>query len=148
MLKIAAGSDHRGFCLKEIIKNLLSKEQIIFEDFGTYSEDISDYTKFSYKVAKNVSVGNYQRGILCCKTGTGVCITSNKIRGIRAAVCFNEESVKLARRHNDINVLCLGSAFVDVEKVIKIVKIFLKTPFESGRHLPRIQNIDRIESEF
>ncbi|MDR1467604.1 MAG: ribose 5-phosphate isomerase B [Oscillospiraceae bacterium] len=146
MIKIAIGSDHGGFHLKEAIKSFLNENKFDLEDFGTYNKESSDYTEFAFKVGKSVSIGKCQLGIICCKTGAGVCIVSNKIKGIRSVSCFNKKSAQMARRHNDANVLCLGSIFVEPKEGVEIVKIFLETSFEFGRHLLRVQNISKIEN--
>lgn len=144
---IAIGSDHGGYSLKEAIGLHLKSEGVEYKDFGTYSEESVDYPRFAVAVAKSVSSGESKTGILCCGTGIGVSIAANKIRGIRAALCFDENYAELARKHNNANILCLGGRVMDSQKAVKLVDIFLKTPFDGERHEKRISQITAIEVE-
>ena len=144
-MKIAIGSDHGGFKLKEQIVNFLRKKRYKVEDFGTNSEESCDYPLIAYNVAKSVSRKDSNRGILICKSGIGNCITANKVKGIRAALCYNIKAAKLSRRHNNSNILVLGTLFTNVAKARKIIEVWLDTEFEGGRHLRRIRQIERIE---
>ena len=140
-LKIAIGGDHAGFQLKEIIKSKLESEGYFLEDFGPFSDQSVDYPDFVHPVANSVENGEYNFGILICGSGNGVAMTANKHKGIRAAVCWNEMLAKLARAHNNANILCLAGRFLDDELAMEIVDIFLKTDFDGGRHIKRIKKI-------
>jgi ribose 5-phosphate isomerase B len=140
-LKIAIGGDHAGFQLKEIIKSKLEFEGYFLEDFGPFSDQSVDYPDFVHPVANSVENGEYNFGILICGSGNGVAMTANKHKGIRAAVCWNEMLAKLARAHNDANILCLAGRFLDDELAMEIVDTFLKTDFDGGRHIKRIKKI-------
>ncbi len=146
-MKVAIGSDHAGFHLKEKIKEfLLSKGHEVL-DFGTNSEDSTHYPIFARDVALAVQRGEADRGILVCGTGIGMSITANKFKGIRAALCLNEYMARMSRLHNDANVLCLGDRVLGVELALSIVEVWIETPFEGGRHLKRIDLIKEIEKE-
>ena len=143
---IYIASDHGGFELKEEIKRFLATTGYAFEDFGTNSTDSVDYPDYAYKVAKEVAKSKDNKGILICNTGAGMCIVANKVKGIRAAECYNEETARLSRDHNDANVLCLGGKMTSKELAEKMVKIWLETPFSNGeRHLRRLGKIPEIE---
>lgn len=140
-LKIAIGGDHAGFQLKEIIKAKLESEDYFIEDFGPFSDQSVDYPDFVHPVANSIENGEYNFGILICGSGNGVAMTANKHKGIRAALCWNEMLAKLARAHNNANVLCLAGRFLDDELAMEIVDIFLRTSFDGGRHINRIKKI-------
>ncbi len=140
-MKIALGADHKGFQYKEKVKKYLQGKGYEVEDFGTSSEESVDYPDFGIKVAKAVSGKEADKGILFCWTGIGMCISANKVKGIRAALCLNEEMAKLSREHNDSNVLSLSAKFTPEEKLLEIVEVWLNTPFEGGRHKRRIDKI-------
>ena len=140
-LKIAIGGDHAGFQLKEIIKTNFESEGYFIEDFGPFSDQSVDYPDFVHPVASSVENGEYNFGILICGSGNGVAMTANKHKGIRAALCWNEMLAKLARAHNNANVLCLAGRFLDDELAMDIVDTFLKTSFDGGRHINRIKKI-------
>jgi len=140
-LKIAIGGDHAGFQLKEIIKTKLESEDYFIEDFGPFSDQSVDYPDFVHPVASSVENGEYNFGILICGSGNGVAMTANKHKGIRAALCWNEMLAKLARAHNNANILCLAGRFLDDELAMVIVDTFLKTGFDGGRHINRIKKI-------
>lgn len=142
---IALGSDHGGFILKEAIKLYLENEKILFKDFGTFSEESVDYPLFAEKVARSIQSGESNIGVLCCGTGIGISIAANKFKGIRAALCTNEFCAEMSRRHNNANILCLGGRVIDENTAKKLVKIFLKTPFDGGRHEKRINQIKEFE---
>lgn len=143
---IALGSDHGGFLLKNAIKNYFDEKNIKYKDFGTNEKEKSvDYPQYAYLVANAVSKGECDKGILFCGTGIGVCIVANKVKGIRAAVCQDEFSTEMTRRHNDANILCLGGRVIDINKAVLLTNIFLTTPFDGGRHYERILQIDQIE---
>ena len=140
-LKIAIGGDHAGFQLKESIKNKLETDGHFIEDFGPFSDRSVDYPDFVHPVATAIENKEYDFGILICGSGNGVAMTANKHQGIRAALCWNEMLAKLARAHNDANVLCLAGRFMDEELAKEIVDIFLNTGFDGGRHILRIKKI-------
>ena len=140
-LKIAIGGDHAGFQLKESIIAKLETEGHLIEDFGPVSDKSVDYPDYVHPVAKVVENKEFDFGILICGSGNGVAMTANKHKGIRAALCWNEMLAKLARAHNDANVLCLAGRFIDYELAEEIVDVFLSTGFDGGRHVDRIKKI-------
>ena len=139
--KISLASDHAGFTLKEIIKKKLIKNKVKVLDFGPYNKDKVDYPDYAKKVARNISSKKTNMGILVCGSGTGMAISANKLRKIRAAVCYNSVSTRLSRTHNNANILALGSRLTNKREALKLVNIFLSTKFEGGRHLRRIKKI-------
>ena len=139
--KISLASDHAGFVLKEIIKNKLTKEKIKVIDLGPKTNMSVDYPDYAKKVARNVSSKKTNMGILVCGSGTGMAMSANKFRKIRAAVCYNSVSTRLSRTHNNANILALGSRLTKKKEAIKLVNIFLSTKFEGGRHLRRVKKI-------
>ncbi len=144
-MKIAIGSDHAGFKYKEIIKQYLLNLGHEVEDFGTYSEAPVDYPVFIRPVALAVAKGEAERGIVLGGSGNGEAITANRIKGIRCALCWNIETTRLARQHNDANVIALGERMITEEVALQIVQTWLTTAFEGGRHLRRIQQLDMDE---
>ena len=134
-------SDHAGFVLKEIIKNKLTKEKIKVIDLGPKTNMSVDYPDYAKKVARNVSSKKTNMGILVCGSGTGMAMSANKFRKIRAAVCYNSASTRLSRTHNNANILAIGSRLTNNKKALKLVNIFLSTKFEGGRHLRRVKKI-------
>lgn len=148
-MKIALGSDHGGYSLKESIKKYLIEKGYEVEDFGTHSLESVDYPHYALKAALAVSKGQCDKGILVCSTGIGVSIAANKVRGIRAALCGDLLSARLTREHNDTNVLALG-AFITGEKLaLAIVDTWLNTPFSGDeRHKRRINAISEIEKQY
>lgn len=142
---IALGCDHGGYKLKTVIMEYLDKTGVEYKDYGCYSEESVDYPVYVAKVAYAVKEGTAQQGILCCTTGIGVSMAANKVKGIRAAVCTNDYVAEMTRRHNNANVLCLGGAVVTQEEAISIVKKFLYTDFEGGKHSRRVDMIKEIE---
>src|SRR4051812_35939316 len=138
-MRIALGSDHAGFEYKERIKQLLGELGHEVRDFGTNSTDPVDYPKFIRPAAEAVARGECERGIVLGGSGNGEAIVANKVRGIRCALCWNVESARLSRAHNDANVLSLGQRLIALETALEIVKVWLTTPFEGGRHLVRIR---------
>ncbi len=145
-MKIALGSDHAGWSLKEEIKKYLSFNRIDFKDFGSYNKEPCDYPDYTIKVCEAVLSGNFERGVLICGTGIGMSITANKIRGIYAALCDNTYTAYLARRKNNTNVLVLPGNIIAPALATEILKIWLETEFEGGRHEKRINKIKEIES--
>ena len=146
-MKVAVGSDHAGFELKQKITEYLAASGMEVHDLGTVSTDSVDYPDFAEKVALEVRDGRADRGILMCGTGIGVCIAANKVRGIRGAVVWDAEVARLSREHNDSNVLCLPGRFMAPETARPIVDAWLRTEFAGGRHTRRIEKIARIEAD-
>ncbi|MDP3981160.1 MAG: ribose 5-phosphate isomerase B [Chlamydiota bacterium] len=141
-MKIAIGSDHAGFQYKEAIKkHLLAKGHDVV-DFGTSSEASVDYPKFIRPTAEAVAKGGCERGIVLGGSGNGEAMTANRIKGIRCALCWSEDSVRFARLHNDANMISLGQRLISIETALRIVDIWIETPFEGGRHIPRIKMLD------
>ena len=147
MKPILIASDHAGFALKAKLKDFLENRGLKVKDLGTYSKDRCDYPKFAFALAKAISSGKYKRGILACKSGIGDSIVANRLPGVRAALCYNIKAARLSRRHNDSNVLVLGSAFVTEKLAERIINVWLKTGFDGGRHLRRLNQIRKIEKE-
>jgi ribose 5-phosphate isomerase B len=147
-MKIAIASDHAGFELKEKIKKLLEKLGYVYKDFGTYSDEHVDYPDYALKVAEGIAKKEYDRGILICGSGIGMCMTANKVPGIRAALCNTVEMAKLSREHNDANILTFGARMIDEDTAKNIVKVWLKTEFLGDRHLRRINKIKEIERKY
>jgi ribose 5-phosphate isomerase B len=145
-MKIALASDHAGYAEKERLKPLLRDLGLEVEDLGTTSEASVDYPDFARKVAEEVAQGRVDQGLLVCGSGTGMAITANKVAGVRAAVAWSEETARLARQHNDANILAIGARTTPPENIPKIVKAWFSTAFEGGRHADRIEKINRIES--
>jgi ribose 5-phosphate isomerase B len=138
---IAIGSDHAGFQYKEKIKKLLESMNVAFRDMGTDSPESTDYPDWGHKVALEVSEGRCERGILICGTGIGMSIVANKHKGVRAAAAQSAEAARLSRAHNDANILCLGERVTAWNEAREIVKVFLATGFEGGRHQRRVDKI-------
>ena len=139
--KICIASDHAGFVLKDHIKNLLINNNISVIDLGTLDNNSVDYPDYAKKVSSRVKSGKSDVGILVCGSGTGMAISANKTKGIRAAVCYNLKSTRLSRQHNNANIISLGSRLINKKNAFKLVSIFLKTKFEGGRHLRRVKKI-------
>jgi ribose 5-phosphate isomerase B len=140
--EIIIGSDHAGFAMKEYIKSELARMNYTSEDIGVFNEERSNYPLYSAKVARRVSSGEYDRGIIICGTGIGASITANRFRKVRAALCLTEEMGRLSRSHNDANILVLGGRITPFAVASKILTAWLSTPFEGGRHQERIEMID------
>ena len=147
MKRIAIGCDHRGFALKELIMPFLQNAGYIYQDFGCYSTESVDYPDIAQKVGEAVASGNFDQGILICNTGIGMSIAANKIKGVRAALCCDVFAAQRARQHNDANVLCLRGEYIDTESALEIVKTFLATDFEGGRHVQRVNKIRALERD-
>jgi len=146
-MKIAIASDHAGYEEKERLKPVLNELGIEFEDLGTVSEESVDYPDYARKVGEEVAHGRVDQGLLVCGSGTGMAIAANKVPGVRAAVAWNEETARLAREHNDANVLSLGARTTPVEELPKIVRAWFAAKFAGGRHAGRVQKIREIEQE-
>lgn len=139
--KLAIGSDHAGFELKEKIKSWLSQEGVDLTDFGTHAEDSVDYSDFAHALSLEIENGNIDTGILICGTGIGVDMTANKHQGIRSALCWQKEIARLAKTHNNANVICLPGRFISLEEAKEILTEFFDATFEGGRHQRRISKI-------
>lgn len=146
-IKVAVGSDHAGFALKESVREHLQRLGYEVEDCGTHSAEPADYPDYARKVAERVAGHAADTGILVCGTGLGVAIAANKVPGIRAATCNNTLLARFARAHNDANVLAMGGRIVDPAQAEKIVSTWFFTPFSGGRHEERVQKIGAIEAE-
>ncbi len=144
-VKIAIGSDHAGLELKNFIKTILAELGLAPLDFGTDDACSVDYPDYGEKVSMAVSTGQVQRGILICGTGLGMSIVANKFPGVRAALCHDEYTAKMSRLHNDSNILVLGGRVLEKELAQRIVRVWLDTPFEGGRHLRRLEKIIELE---
>jgi ribose 5-phosphate isomerase B len=140
-MKIAIGSDHAGFEIKEVLKDWLEDKGYEVFDHGTDSPEPADYPDIVHPLASSVESGEYERGVLICGTGQGASMTANKYPGIRATLCWRPEIAGLARSHNNANILCLPGRFMDPEAAVEVLKIFLETAFEGGRHQRRIDKI-------
>jgi ribose 5-phosphate isomerase B len=144
---IALGSDHVGLVLKEEIKKLLDEKKLEYIDLGCFTAERTDYPVYAEKVAGAVAKGEAEKGLLFCGTGVGISIAANKVAGIRAVVCSDCYSAMLSRKHNNTNILALGSRVVGAELAKMITEIWLSTEFEGGRHQKRVEMIERIEKE-
>ena len=144
-MHIALGADHAGFHLKDSLKRTLDDLGVTYRDFGTSSAESVDYPDFAQAVAQAVANGQCDRGILVCGTGVGMAIAANKVPGVRSAAIVDTDTAKLAREHNDLNVLTLGARVTPEVRAREIVKVFLKTPFAGGRHASRVGKIHAIE---
>lgn len=143
-MRLAIGSDHAGFDLKETIKTWLREAGHQVDDLGCHSIDRVDYPLYAHKVAQAVAGGQAERGVLVCGSGIGVSIAANRIPGARAALVNEPLSARLAREHNDANVLCMGSRLVGPEMAREVLRVFLETPFAGGRHQERVDQIDSV----
>jgi ribose 5-phosphate isomerase B len=140
-MKIALASDHAGFAYKERIKQLLDELKFSYHDFGTASSESTDYPDWAHQASQAVSTGECAWGILVCGTGIGMSIVANKHKGVRAAVCESVTAARLARQHNNANVLTIGERITGWESAADIIRTFLSTPFEGGRHARRVEKI-------
>jgi len=139
--KICISSDHAGYELKEYIKNYFIEKEIPVIDLGPFEMKSVDYPDYAKKIARRVAAKKSDVGILVCGSGTGMAISANKTRRIRAAVCYNSKSTRLSREHNNANIIALGSRLIKKNEAMKLIKIFLSTKFEGGRHLKRVKKI-------
>ena len=144
-MKIAIGADHAGFSLKEKLRQKLAGQGHEVVDFGTDSLESCDYPDFAQSVARDVAQGRSDRGILVCSTGIGMAMAANKVDGVRAAPAESDDEVKLTREHNDANVLTLGAKYMDENRAMQLIDIFLKTEFAGGRHARRVAKIAQLE---
>lgn len=144
-MRIALASDHAGYAEKERLKALFEELGVEFDDLGTMSEESVDYPDYAQKVAEQVAQGQVEQGVLVCGSGTGMAITANKVPGVRAAVAWSEETARLARQHNDANVLAIGARTTPPADIPKIVRVWFATEFEAGRHAVRVAKITEVE---
>ena len=145
-MKLVIGSDHAGFLLKEEVRAYLSLKGHEIVDLGVHSTAPSDYPDAAEAVGDAINAGVAKRGILICGSGLGMCIAANKIPGVRAAPCYDDVTAELSRRHNDLNILCLSGDMLGSRLLDRIVEIWLKTPFDGGRHARRLAKIAKLES--
>lgn len=143
MLKVAIASDHAGYEFKNKLINKLS-DKIIFTDLGTYSNDSVDYPDFGIKLGKEITTNKYDFGIAICGTGIGINISTNKVRGIRSALIYNKDTARLAKQHNNANIICFGARQTKLSSAVKMVNIFINTNFEN-RHQKRLDKIKKYE---
>jgi ribose 5-phosphate isomerase B len=146
-MKIAVGSDHRGFAAKQKVVAQLEALQHTVLDLGTHAPTSVDYPDIACEVGRAVAGGRAERGILICGTGIGMCIAANKIGGVRAAPCHDTITAEMSRRHNDANVLCLSADLLGEDLIERMVRIWLAAEFEGGRHARRVEKITRLEQE-
>ena len=142
-MKISIGNDHAGVDYKKHIVEYLNEENIEAENYGTDSVESVDYPDFAPPVSKDVSDGESDLGILVCGSGNGVCMTANKYKNVRAALCWNKELAQLGRTHNDANIVCIPARFITKEEAVEIVKTFVHEEFEGGRHQRRVEKISK-----
>lgn len=147
-MRIAIGSDHRGFGMKRKLTDVLTELGHAVTDEGTHSTESCDYPDVSSAVARKVSSGDADRGILVCGTGIGMAITANKFAGVRAATCPDEITAEICRRHNDVNVLCLSGDLLGESRLDNLLRVWLETEFEGGRHARRLDKIAAIERKW
>ena len=145
-MKISIGSDHAGFSYKELIIAHLNDAGHEVVDCGTHSSESTDYPLFIIPAAEAVARGETERGIVLGGSGNGEAMAANKVKGVRCALCWNDETAELSRRHNNSNVLSLGERMISIEIALQILDIWLKTPFDGGRHSRRIQELDAYEA--
>ena len=143
---IAIGCDHGGLDIKNAIVEYFKTAGVEYKDFGTYTPDSVDYPEYAYKVAKAVSEGECEKGIICCGTGIGVAIVANKVKGIRAATVTNEFCAEMTRRHNNSNIVTMGGRVIDEATAVRLAEIFINTPFDGDRHTKRVDMITAIEN--
>jgi ribose 5-phosphate isomerase B len=141
-MKIVVGSDHAGFAMKERVKAFLREKGLSVEDVGTYNEESVDYTDFGKEVARRISDGGFDRGVLICGTGLGMSMAANRFKGVRAALANDLFSAIMSRRHNDSNVLVLGGRLIGDALALQLVETWLETPFDRGRHQRRLEKMD------
>ena len=144
-MRIALGADHVGFILKARVKKFLDARDLMYTDFGSITEESVDYPDYAEQVARGVSSGKFDHGILICGSGIGMSIAANKIKGIRAACVGDTNAARLCRQHNDANILALGARTLSEEQALHIIEVFLETSFDGGRHQQRINKINALE---
>jgi ribose 5-phosphate isomerase B len=145
MKKIAIGSDHAGYEGKERAKEAISALGYEVADYGAHGLESVDYPDFGAAVGRAVASGEVERGVVMCGSGIGISIAANKIPGVRAALCWNEETARLAREHNDANVLCIGARFIDADTAARMIRTFVETEFSGGRHQQRVEKLTKLD---
>jgi len=143
--RIAIGSDHAGYESKEQAKQSLASLGVEIDDKGTNSLESVDYPDFGAAVGRAVVNGEVDRGVVICGSGIGISIAANKVPGVRAALCWNEETARLAREHNDANVLCIGARFIEPELAARMIRTFMETEFSGGRHQQRVEKLSQLD---
>jgi ribose 5-phosphate isomerase B len=143
--RVAIGSDHAGYESKESAKREIAALGVEVEDKGTNSLESVDYPDFGAAVGRAVASGEVERGVVICGSGIGISIAANKVPGVRAALCWNEETARLARQHNDANVLCIGARFIEPELAARMIRAFLETEFDGGRHQERVEKLTQLD---
>ena len=146
-MKIAVGSDHAGFHLKQHVKGMLVGQGHEIVDVGTDTPESVDYPRFAEEAARLVAAGEVERAVIACGSGVGVSIVANKVIGVRAVNAHDAQEAEMSRRHNDANVLCLSADLLGEDQMAQMIRIFLDTPFDGGRHARRVEKIAKIESE-
>jgi ribose 5-phosphate isomerase B len=141
---IAIASDHAGYCLKEYLKEKLLDDGLVFNDFGAFSQESTDYPDMVHPLAKAVDENKFSGGIIICGSANGVAMVANKYRNVRAAVCWNEEITQLSRQHNKANIIALPARYLKKEEALKMVRVFFSTGFEGGRHERRVNKISEV----
>lgn len=144
--RIAVGSDHAGYEAKELAKRELDALGMEIVDAGAHSAESVDYPDFGADVGRAVASGEVERGVLICGSGIGISMAANKVAGVRAAVCWNEETARLAREHNDANILCFGARFIEPALAARMVRVFMETEFAGGRHQQRIEKLSQLDN--
>lgn len=144
---IAIGADHGGYALKEEVKKYLEEKELEYKDFGTYSDERTDYPIYAKKVAEAIQNKECDRGILICRTGFGMAIVANKFRGIRCAACYDESTVKQAKEHSNINILALPADYTNISKAVAMIRVWLGSEPLEGRYQDRLHMIEEIEDE-
>ena len=143
--KIAIGSDHAGYEAKELAKRELTALGMEVMDAGAHSAESVDYPDFGAAVGRAVASGEVERGVLVCGSGIGISMAANKVAGVRAALCWNEETARLAREHNDANIICFGARFIEPALAARMVRVFMETEFAGGRHQQRVEKLSRLD---
>jgi ribose 5-phosphate isomerase B len=146
-MRIAVGTDHRGYQIRSKVIELVERLGHEVEDVGTFSSEAVDYPDIAAQVSRKVSQGEADRGILVCGTGLGMCIAANKLQGIRAAACHDDLTAEMSRRHSDANVLCLSADLLGERLINRMIELWLSTPFEGGRHAQRIEKMAELERQ-
>jgi ribose 5-phosphate isomerase B len=141
---IAIGCDHAGYCLKEYIMEKMMADGLLFDDYGAFSEESTDYPDMIHPLGKALDEGKFSGGIIICGSANGVAMVANKYRNVRAAVCWNEEITKLSRQHNNANIIALPARFISREEAVILVRLFFNTAFEGGRHERRVKKISEV----
>jgi RpiB/LacA/LacB family sugar-phosphate isomerase len=144
-MRIAIGSDHAGFALKETLRTWLVDQGHDVRDLGTHSEERVDYPHFGAAVGRAVAAGDVDLGVAVCGSGQGICMAANKIPGVRGGVIRDEQDAEMTRRHNDANVACFGERFTDPQVAVDSLRVFVETPFDGGRHEARVKMLERLD---